>query len=461
MTDQKSYNSYVSNRLGPFRETTNLFLGCSVFAIYALLGFKLLGPGGVAGGDEGEYLAVAHSLANDHDIYLESEGRVFEPHYPPSWKSGDYLIKTPVSGKEFFPPNYIVNVIPTKGHLLPYHPIGLSLLVLPGQMILGNFGARLVIALCASLLAINLLALSGSVTTTLILIFSPPLIYFSLLIFNEIPATLLIVFAYRKIVTLLDDTESDRQRRIGKDIIPASLAIAFLPWLHPKYLLISGLLLLLIFQKRYLLEGDTKIVLQGKNQRAVRTILEMRYPLIIAIISILALLSFYQIVYGSWQALLAPSNPGVTDPLRGILGLLIDRRYGLINNCPIYLFAIIQLFCEERTRHRDWFIPALTGVVFFGNSIFAVWHGGAAPPARLLTPALPLLGLYLPKFIRVHHQWGAPLVIAATIIGVILTTINLFEIENLGFISQTTSNTAWQRIPLGDQIQRILPNLVE
>src|SRR5205807_1469063 len=67
-----------------------------------------------------------------------------------------------------------------------------------------------------------------------LLAFAAPLLTYAELIFPEIPAALLIVYAYRHLRAW--HTANPAQRWL------VALCVAFLPWLHPRFLLVAAAL---------------------------------------------------------------------------------------------------------------------------------------------------------------------------------------------------------------------------
>ena len=430
----------------------------SIFSLLTLLSWQKNIEGRSLIGDAPEYLIVAQSIIEDHDIFLEDEGKIFELHRPPSWTGKNLYLNTKgTAAKPPIAPGYIINAVPKNKHLLPYHPLGLSLLIAPGQALLGIQGASLTIALCAALLALNIYLYTKSLSKTLLIVLSPPLLYLALLCFKEIPAVLFTFYAFRKI----------KQKEIQKtsDAILLSITLASLPWLHPKYILISGLLLTLLYHNRLLSPNAKCQMLNTKDNYStincqlstiLKPLYDIRYPIFAFALSLLSLLAFYIHFYGTWRAALATGHPGLINPAMGLLGLLFDREYGLVLNYPLYLLAISGLFSREAHKREGWFPPVLIGLSFLGISFFGNWHGGIAPPGRLVAPALPFLGLYFPKKSRPLEKVAK---IALLALSLALIYLNLFKLEHLGCVVPNKINEAYQLLPYGKEIARTFPSI--
>ncbi|MFW6143684.1 MAG: hypothetical protein ACOC4Z_02065 [Patescibacteria group bacterium] len=421
----------------------SVYLAVLTFLILAAISFHITEPGGVAGGDEAEYLAVAYSIVNDRDIDLKNQADIFELH--PKHQKETYLKKFQTQEEHtFFPSTYIVNAIPQKNKLLPYHPLGLSLLITPGMALSGIWGARLTIILCAALLASILYKLTKSLFLTTILIFSPPLLYFSLLVFSEIPAALLLTYSYLNLT---------RKTNKKKNKIGTALALSFLPWLHPKYTLLSIIALIYLYTSKKV---------------------KWFHQILIALTSsTLTLIIFYTTVYKDPLAWTATGHPGFINPLKGAAGLLFDRTHGLVTNAPLYLLTIIAFIKkakypnqvrsrqQKKVNNKDWLRSALIIAVFAGNSIYANWHGGATPAGRLLVPILPLFGSYLTGMIKKDSPVKILAVTLLTSLGAALAVVNLFFLKNLGFSSAEAINEAYFALPYGEALQKLFPTLVK
>jgi hypothetical protein len=73
----------------------------------------------------------------------------------------------------------------------------------------------------------------------------------------------------------------------------------------------------------------------------------------------------------------------------GLLGLFVDRAFGLLPAAPIAAVASVGAGCA--LRHRPSAILAATAVPYLALASFADWTGGFGPQARFLTVLVPLL----------------------------------------------------------------------
>lgn len=349
-------------------------------------------------GDEPYYLLISHSLLYDGDLDLTNNhdrNRDYERFYP-----------APLISHQ--------SVTERAGHYSKHSP-GLPLLTLPfywlgDQFWLGQTTAvwpavAAGVALLAALLAANiyLLALEASGSTGIALAawaafaLTNPVASYSSLIFPAVPAALCTLYAFRVL----------RNGAGGWRLALAGLAVAFLPWLHPRLALVSiSLVVLYLFR-----------------WRLVRRPLRLFAPVIV--IST-ALMAYYDLaLYGNLlpnahdHGALAVAGMG-----QGFLGLLFDQQWGLLPHAPVYALSfsgLIAPFLGGRLAWRrqeagagwgqagDALAVLLVAAPYVALiSAYAVWWGEWCPPARYLTPVLPLLALPLARTLRAGdgRLWG-------------------------------------------------------
>ena len=341
------------------RERT-LFAIALVF--YLALGFFLPGPAGPQG-DEPHYLVMAQSLLRDKDLDLQNQFR--ERQYAEYFAGTLEPHTSPAS-----PPERLYSI----------HAPGLPALLLPGFALFGASGARGLVSLLAALTAVlthRLLRESlGSPGVALAawaaLVFTPPLAFYSVALYPEVPAAL---------ATALFLLASRRTPSAGW-MAAVALAAAALPWIHPKFLPLAALGLLLALLR------------PGAWPRRLAAAA-------VFLASLALLLLFFQRFYGaaSPAAAYGPGFAGDVTPARlprGALGLFFDRQFGLLWCAPLWALALPGLAALGASRTGD----ALRALLLLAASLgvggsFSMWWGGACPPARFLIPALPALALGL------------------------------------------------------------------
>ncbi len=336
-----------------------LLLGLSLLWILVVWGSaarSLIPPTG----DEPYYLLMAQSLLSDGDLDLTDEyagpevDRIYPPRNVPPYFTWTELL--PHTSQDTRPP----------GRFSKHSP-GLSLLILPGYALAGLPGARLTVALFYLLLLWDLWHLGREVGGDLgawgawaLLGLSPPFSGFGPLLFPALPAAALALRAYRRL----------RERvRLGE----AGLALALLPWLHPRLLALALPLAL---------------GLAGWGRRRTRSWL---VPLLLGWGG-LAL--FYLWLYGHpWPN--PRDHQGFAfgwGTFLGLWGLLVDRQWGLLPHAPVYLLAALGLLAalvDEPPWPRGIFLLLLPYALLVAS--YRVWWGEWGPPARYWVPLLPFL----------------------------------------------------------------------
>lgn len=310
-------------------------------------------------GDEPHYLIIAQSILADHDIDLINN------YQNKDWAKF-YLGQLPDT-------HISINSPPGQGFSV--HGIGLPLLVLPGFALGGKLGAILIINLIAALLAVNIFLLAYELTkkeklsllVTFLAAVTLPLFPFSFVIYTELPSALLFIYTLRKIRKFKEEKPAN--------LILASLAIAFLPWLHTKNLL---LILILVGFMIWQSWGQLK-----------KTLIYFA-P---AFFSICALSFYFYHYFGSpWFGAGVAGMVSFSGGFRGLLGLLFDQEYGLFIYSPFYLMAIpglVILWKKRKFAFIYLMLPFL--VIWIFNGLFFEWWAGWSPPSRYLVTVVPLL----------------------------------------------------------------------
>ncbi len=309
--------------------------------------------------DEPHYLVMSHSLVYDHDL---DTAKVYA--------NKEYL--------KFYPAD---NLDPH------HHEAGLSFLVAPFYWLGGRFGVQVLLNFLMALVAVNIFLLcveSGftqevSFSVAFLMAIGSPLVTHASLVLTEVPAALLTIYLFRKI--------------IFNSIIPVGLLVGetililLFPWLHLKYTLLAVLFIFFL-------------LMHLKNQ----------YKLLVLFIILLLAggggFALFHYLYYGWSVPLHGQEttqgalPMFTgDLLRGGLGLLWDRDFGLFPYCPLFLFMFCGWFLFRKDNPK---VSQAINVFFF--ALFLVysltvpecWSGSAAP-SRMLVPVLPLLAPFLAR----------------------------------------------------------------
>lgn len=324
-------------------------------------------------GDEPHYLIIAQSLIKDHDLDLKNN---YDQKDYRAWGYPTETLDTHVSVNSQNQKSYSV------------HGIGWPIVFLPFFALAGRVGITFFTSLIATALVFNLyllikyyaknnfVAIAISATIGL----AAPILIYSTQIFNEIFGALLTLYAYRKIVE-----KSDKPL----DQFLIMLAIAYLPWVHIKYLFLS----LILFISYLATHFNKKKIFWG----------------LIYLLGLSALGYFLYHFYGSF-------SPNAQYPSgfsfnflktgQGVLGLLLDRTFGLLFLAPFYFFSLSGFYFLFK---KDYKLFWLTLTIFL--SLFLVQATGAtaigwAPAGRFLVVVLPLLALPITECYIHLKRWS-------------------------------------------------------
>ncbi|HZJ53294.1 MAG TPA: hypothetical protein VFD38_04085 [Myxococcaceae bacterium] len=117
----------------------------------------------------------------------------------------------------------------------------------------------------------------------------------------------------------------------------------------------------------------------------------------------------------------AEAEYGWSAPLlQGIPGLLLSPGRGLFVHAPILLLSVLALVRAGRGCSPRWFLPLGLSVALFVCVMghWYMWWGGASPGNRMLSDAVPILGVALACGLREAWQrrpFRAPIVVAAAL----------------------------------------------
>ncbi len=315
-------------------------------------------------GDEPHYLLMTHSLWHEGDLDLTDnmQRKDFQEFYPATELDFHYATP-PAQGKKMISKHF---------------PL-VSLIVLPGYALLGRTGAVLIIVLFAATIALSLYHLglsfgfsrSEAVTAWAVAVLGMPLAVYFDLIYTELPATL---------VLLLGVWFWFQGGRRG--VWGTALSAGLLPWLYPKYIVLSALLgILWLFTPR------------------VR-IRHFLLPGVAALISGLGFVCFFNHLYGlglSDNPFGTFSWPWSRLALRNALGLLIDRDFGVVSNLPALILggAGLCLFCRKN-RTGAIIIAGIFLAQYLLYVSFDDFSGSSAVFSRQMIPGTVLLLLMIP-----------------------------------------------------------------
>ncbi len=394
------------NKWNPDRVPINrLMLLVFVFPliVYILLASGLIFPSQPLTGDEPHYLLVTQSIIKDGDInlannygkqsYLDFYPGELRSHAYPGKKGADYLYS------KHFPALPVL--------LVPAYMIGEKIIRFKPEKEKDPEFKRKILVFFSRVPLCFLTALLGlvfflvvfdmtkkkslSITVWTIFGFTAPVIFYSHLIYPEIPVALITIFIFRNLVA-----KKDTSTWI---LFLSGVGIGLLPWFGIKYIVLSIFLfgVLAAFLVKF-----SKIA--GNVGRIFLTLSP------IALSAFLYLFYLYGL-YGSFSAIqvykgssfVPASNAGLfsiilkKDPvefLRRIPGYFLDQRIGIFIYAPVLVLGIAGFFFlyKQKKKRALMFLAVL-----FSYAIFSAYYywGGYCPPGRPLIPVVWILTLFL------------------------------------------------------------------
>jgi hypothetical protein len=294
-------------------------------------------------GDEPFYLLVTDSVTRDFDLDLANQ---YHARIAGLWSRGDIV---PQQGDR----------AGQSGEQYSHHEPFLSLLMIPGYLVAGLYGAIATIALFGVLLVrstIRWMEDEGIAETSIRGVFpffalAPPVLFYATRIWPEVPAAFFFVEALRGV----------RDQR-AKRWMPALLGLVLLKL---RFVLVA-----------------VGVVAAAKKKRALAI---LAVPLLVVWLITGDVLNVH-----TWRELI-PMNP--MNYLIGFCGLLVDGMGGLLFQAPFYLFAIVAL-ASWKTTPRTFRTGILASLLYIFYLVpRGEWFGGWAPPLRYLVFLMPVLAL--------------------------------------------------------------------
>jgi hypothetical protein len=328
-------------------------------------------------GDEPFYLMTAYSLLHDHDIdetnnFANRDWLHFYPRYllPRDWQGWPGISPD-------LPPHASQTY---RSGLYSKHGLGIPVLILIPFALDGRTAVVLLYNLMAAGVAANIYLLARTVAArrralilTALLMGSVPLVTYAFLIFPEMPAALMLVYAVRRLLA---------PRNAWWQWLLVGLSVGYLPWLHARFVpVVAGVAL--IFAWRHLRIARWREYLWG----------------IVPVGALLLLFEAYSLAFYHYPIPNRRDHAGWSSGLgilNGFVGSLVDAQWGLFIVAPLYVLAAAALVLFVRARWRDGAALLLVLVPYaLTISAYKVWWGEWGPAARYWTAALPLLALPL------------------------------------------------------------------
>jgi hypothetical protein len=294
--------------------------------------------------------------------------------------------------------------------------------------------------LCAREIAGALAALLTAAAAAVIV----PLFFYSFQIYPELPAALFLLFAFRKLVLDRNPTAAGT--------LAASLALAFLPWLHQKYS-VPAFALGLIGVSRFLHRRPGRFALEpGKLALFIVPLVLSAYSVFLYNHALTGSLSPTATFTAAARTSFAPEGLA-----RGLLGLLLDRENGLFVFAPFYLLSLAGLAAISE-RHRALAGPLAAVVVSYLLVIasFPYWPGAVSTMGRYLSSVLPLLILPIALVTRRSFEDG---IVAGVSIALSASSLAMSASFVRDLVPSWQPQLLWDRVLYCDPAQ-YLPNFV-
>ncbi len=396
-----------------------LLLAAFAFLAYLSLVPSLLRTSSPPTGDQPFYLMDAISLVKDGDLdvannFADRDEDFFYSRAPrPRGFTGQ-------SAPYPLPPHLIVSPARPPSEMYSYHAPGLGILIVPAWIVGSWFhlwwpATVVFMCLLASLVAVNIFLLAFQATGDVrvawmvwaAMSFSAPLMCYSTLLFTELPASLLILYAFRRFSV---GWGANRPWQLAL----AGICVAYIPWLSWRCGTIAAAL------------GVYGAVAWWRSQRfakssGARRAATAAFLVVPVLLSAVAIAGYGHFLTGKWLPDIRYRAGGETGNLfhwpwngghdlaltaSGAMGLLFDQQWGLLVHSPVYLLVFVGLSAMLRSgksaEHRQLAWLAFLSVPYLVMiSAFKEWGGLWCPPGRYLTPLVPLLALPLARSLHV------------------------------------------------------------
>ncbi|MFO7916762.1 MAG: hypothetical protein R6V13_01630 [Anaerolineae bacterium] len=447
-------------------------------------------------GDQPYYLMTTISLVEDRDLNQYNNYRKdasYDQFYPPF--GGAYPSDFPG-----IPAPY---PLPSEGHMATAtnrppntryskHGLGVPLLIIPGwvlgkaltpllsRLILyGNGGWPAVVFqfnLLGALSALQVFLLAWEVAgkrwialaVWAALAFSNPQMSYSYLVFPELPAALLILYAFRRL-RLGWETNTPVQ------LLSVALSISYLPWLHNRLLpIVLALTAYSVYQWR-----RTRPSCRKMKRRQWRSLLLFLAPILI---SGGAMAAYHCWLYGS-PLPNVQDHAGFFNPLHAkgrlslllsTLGLLLDQQWGLLPYTPVLALSAVGtvvLMGSREGRQLGAWLGMIMLPYFLVVAAYKVWWGAWCPPARYLAPITPLMAVPLAISLqaaerRITYKFLYALLtgIGIAIMGALLTNLDYRTSNGVPILFNHPTGEGsffvWLASRLGIDLKPFIPALV-
>jgi hypothetical protein len=364
------------------------------------------------GGDEPHYLVITQSLLADGDLRIEN-----------NHSRRDYLSYYPHELK----PDYLRRGV--DGQIYSIHAPGLSALIAPAFAAGGYRGVALFLALLSAAATALCWRLGWLLTRNpgaawfgwAGAALSAPFFFHAFTAYPDGTAAAIVLLAMTALAGVRPDEAARGQPpalRVAFGWVALGAALAMLPWLHTRYVLLA-----------LVLGGFLIWTILRSNGQRWRVLAFLAVP----VASAAAWFAFFKIVYGE----LSPAAPygGYTQSAAsfvavGLPGLLFDQQFGLLANAPIFALALPGLWRWTRAGRRGIDLLLVAAMVaaavpyLLMASAYRMWWGGFSAPARFAVPVVLLaaapLAMFWDRCTTFASRFGAALLLGASL-GITVT----------------------------------------
>jgi hypothetical protein len=368
------------------------------------------------GGDEPHYLIIADSIWRDGDLAIDD-----------NHARGDYLAYF----RGELPPDYLRRGEDRR--IYSIHAPGLPVLLLPAFAAFGYAGA------VAALIAIS--AWGARVVWRLVLdltgetgaawfawaavVLAAPVFFHAFTIFPDGVASVCAALGVQALVTASRRPSGDAD---GWRWFAGGLALAILPWLHTRAVVIA-----------LVLGAGVAACLSWRGRGTRSLALFVAAP----VVSAAGWFGYFRWIYGTWSPA-APyggyTQTALANVPAGVAGLLFDAQFGLMTVAPVFALAVAGLGAMLIGGRRDGdpstglgpsearAVGATIAVAFVAyvvaSASYRMWWGGASAPARFLAPMLLPLGVPIGlAWSRARGPASRALAVAALVVTAFVTLI--------------------------------------
>jgi hypothetical protein len=323
--------------------------------------------GSQVGVDEPQYLLSAMSLAEDGDLDIADELAAER------WRT---FHETQLPQQ--------TRLLPDGRRVSPHDPL-LALLLVPGVVTAGWVGAKLTLALLAGVLAglltwtaVHRLDVGVPVAAGVVAVFvlSAPLAVYGNQVYPELPAALAVTVAITALAGRLSSATA----------LAVASAVVALPWLSVKYVPVAATLAALALSRLWR-SGQ-------RRPAAVMAIALVAAGCVFAVVHLVVYTGLTPYAAGDHftggELTVAGTAPDLLGRSQRLLGLLVDRTFGLAAWQPAWLLAVPAVGWLLRSRHQQW--PVLVAPLAVGwlNATFiALTMHGYWFPGRQVVVVLP------------------------------------------------------------------------